>query len=215
MTIRHHLSDDLLMAYSAGELPEAFSLVVATHVSMCDECRSRMEAFDAIGGAVIEEDVVDVATDSLAMCLARIEGLTQFSGHPAPRKRSGVLPAPLTDYVGGGIEAVRWRPLGLGAKQAILRVADKGASVRLLSIPGGVAMPDHGHRGVELTLVLQGAFRDESERFGPGDVEIADDQTEHTPIAEPGETCICLAATQGALRFNSLIPRLAQPFLRI
>ena len=31
MTIRHHLSDPLLMAYSAGQLPEAFSLVVATH----------------------------------------------------------------------------------------------------------------------------------------------------------------------------------------
>ena len=48
MTIRHHLSDPLLMAYSAGQLPEAFSLVVATHVSLCDDCRSRLLAFDAI-----------------------------------------------------------------------------------------------------------------------------------------------------------------------
>ena len=37
MTIRHHLSDQLLMAYAAGQLPEAFNLVVATHVSLCDE----------------------------------------------------------------------------------------------------------------------------------------------------------------------------------
>ncbi|MES2813417.1 MAG: transcriptional regulator, partial [Pseudomonadota bacterium] len=34
MTIRHHLSDQLLMGYAAGQLPEAFSLVVATHVSL-------------------------------------------------------------------------------------------------------------------------------------------------------------------------------------
>ena len=76
-------------------------------------------------------------------------------------------------------------------------------------------MPDHGHRGLELTLVLQGAFRDETDRFGPGDIEIADEAMEHTPIAESGEVCICLAATDAPLRFNAIIPRLAQPFLRI
>ena len=76
-------------------------------------------------------------------------------------------------------------------------------------------MPDHGHRGMELTLVLQGAFRDETDRFGPGDVEIADESLDHTPVAEAGVDCICLAATDARLRFNALIPRLAQPFLRI
>ena len=54
MTIRHHLSDPLLIAYAAGNLPEAFSLVVATHVSMCDDCRARLGAFEAVGGAVVE-----------------------------------------------------------------------------------------------------------------------------------------------------------------
>ena len=29
--IKHHLTDALLMGYSAGSLPEAFNLVVATH----------------------------------------------------------------------------------------------------------------------------------------------------------------------------------------
>ena len=38
--ITHHLTDALLMAYSAGTLPEAFNLAVATHVSMCDACRA-------------------------------------------------------------------------------------------------------------------------------------------------------------------------------
>ncbi|MBZ0123133.1 MAG: transcriptional regulator, partial [Roseovarius sp.] len=52
--IRHHLTDALLMAYSAGTLPEAFSLTVAAHVSMCDECRARLGSFDSVGGALIE-----------------------------------------------------------------------------------------------------------------------------------------------------------------
>ncbi len=214
MTIRHHLSEEILMAYSAGDLPEAFALVVASHVSLCDECRSRAEAFDALGGAVVEDTLADMAADSLAACMARISTIPQANGR-APRRGDGVLPAPLIDYVGSGLAAVKWRPLGLGAKQAILRTSDTGASVRLLAIPGGVAMPDHGHSGLELTLVLQGAFRDEEARFGRGDIEMADASVAHTPVAEAGQTCICLAATSGPLKFNALLPRLAQSFFRI
>ena len=59
MTIKHHLSDDLLMAYSAGDLPEAFNLVIATHVSLCDECRARMFELDAVGGELLESTDVD------------------------------------------------------------------------------------------------------------------------------------------------------------
>jgi len=76
-------------------------------------------------------------------------------------------------------------------------------------------VPDHGHRGTELTLVLQGAFRDEVDRFARGDIEIATEELEHTPVAEAGEPCICLAATDAPLRFNSLVPRMLQPLLRI
>lgn len=202
------------MAYSAGDLPEAFNLVVATHVSLCDECRARMASFDALGGAVLDMgDVAEMSDASLAACLDRIDGLSQATAR-SPLRGAGVFPAPLADYIGGGLEKVKWRPLGMGVKQAILPTG-KDASARLLFIPGGQAVPDHGHRGLELTLVLQGAFRDEKARFGPGDIEIADEATEHTPVAEEGEVCICLAATDGPLRFNAIIPRLAQPFLRI
>ena len=213
MTIRHHLTDTLLMAYSAGALPEAFALIAATHISMCDECRARSEAFDTLGGAVVQATVADMAEGSLAACMARID--TMPPPRAAPRRRDGILPAPLVDYVGGGLGSVKWRSVGLGAKQAILRTSDEGATVRLLAIPAGVAMPDHSHRGIELTLVLQGAFRDQTDRFGVGDVEVADDSLEHTPVAEAGQTCICLAATEGPLRFKTLLPRLAQPFFRI
>nr|HMS95514.1 ChrR family anti-sigma-E factor [Tabrizicola sp.] len=108
----------------------------------------------------------------------------------------------------------RWRRVGGGVRQAILPTG-RDATARLLVIPAGTAVPDHGHRGTELTLVLQGAFADESARFGRGDVEIADEAVEHTPVALAGEACICLAATDAPLRFLGLIPRLAQPFLRI
>ena len=216
--ITHHLSDKLLMAYSAGALPEAFNLAVATHIALCDECRARLASFDAVGGAVLEAAADDAGvameTGALATTLARIK-----SAKPSPRlqsveAREGCLPAPLRDYVGGDLAQVQWRNLGGGVRQAILPTSQE-ASARLLYIPAGAAVPDHGHRGMELTLVLQGAFADEDARFGRGDIEIADEATHHQPVAEAGADCICLAVTDAPLKFRGLLPRLAQPFLGI
>ncbi|MEL7131794.1 MAG: transcriptional regulator, partial [Pseudomonadota bacterium] len=53
--ITHHLTDEFLMAYAAGTLPEAFNLMVATHVSLCDECRAVVESYNALGGEVLEQ----------------------------------------------------------------------------------------------------------------------------------------------------------------
>ncbi|WP_334191252.1 ChrR family anti-sigma-E factor [Pararhodobacter sp.] len=212
--IRHHLSDALLTGYAAGTLPEAFSLLVATHVSLCDECRARLAALDAVGGALLDrQEAVPMAEGALTATLARISG-TRPDARPQSRPQPGLFPEPLRAYVGGDAEAVRWRPVGGGVRQAILPTAS-GASARLLYIPAGTAVPDHGHHGTELTLVLQGAFRDETDRFARGDVETADEALEHTPIAEAGDPCICLAVTDAPLRFNGLIPRMLQPFLKI
>ena len=76
-------------------------------------------------------------------------------------------------------------------------------------------MPDHGHNGMELTLVLQGAFSDEDGYFARGDIEIAHEDVDHMPVADISQDCICLAVTDAPLRFKGLLPRLAQPFLRI
>lgn len=209
--VRHHLSEDLLTAYAAGALPEAFALVVATHLSMCDECRATAESLDGIGGTLIE------GLDGAAMDAGALEAvLGRLDDAPATpiRVERGVLPAPVRAYIGGDLDAVKWKSVGMGVKQAVLKTSDS-ASARLLYIPAGAAMPEHSHRGMELTLVLQGAFEDDSDRFGPGDVEIADDEVDHTPVADVGADCICLAATEGKLRFKSWIPRLAQPFIGI
>jgi putative transcriptional regulator len=215
MAIRHHIPDRLLMAYSAGQLPEAFALVVAAHVSVCDDCRARLGCFAAIGGAVVaRSEAVPMREGSLEALMARLDaGPPPPVARPAPRPR-GLFPGPLRDYVGGDLEAVRWRPVGMGMRQAILPTG-REATVRLLHIPAGVPIPDHGHRGLELTMVLKGALRDAIDRFGPGDVEVAGCDLQHSPVAEPGEDCICLAATDAPLRFSGLVPRLAQRFLRI
>lgn len=215
--IKHHLSDAVLMAYSAGTLPEAFNLMVASHISLCDNCRAQAESFDALGGEILENtngaEEVALDTSSFEATMALITG-GPVDAAPVQTFRGSVLPKPLRDYVGGDLDAIRWKPVGMGVKQAILPTS-KDATARLLLIPAGTAMPDHGHRGTEMTLVLKGAFQDEDDYFARGDVEIADSDLHHTPVADIHEDCICLAVTDAPLHFDGLIPKIAQRFLRI
>jgi putative transcriptional regulator len=210
-SIKHHLDEATLLAYAAGTLPEAFNLIVATHLSLCDTCRADAGAYDALGGALLEEGNAEMADESLAEVLAALDDAPA----PAPkREANGDLPAPLHSYVGGDLSSVRWRPVGMGVKQAILRTS-KGATARLLCIPAGAAMPDHGHHGTEMTLVLKGAFQDADDYFARGDIEVAGKDVQHIPVADIHEDCICLAVTDAPLRFNGILPRIWQKFARI
>lgn len=208
--ISHHISEPLLLAYASGALAHPFSLVVATHVSMCDECRARLGAHQSAGGAVMESgDSAQLSGDLKSRVMAAIEDAPELA--PAP-KADGIYPGPLVEAFKG--KNPKWRSLGMGNKQSIISAGPEG-SVRLLRIAAGQAMPDHGHNGMEMTLVLQGAFADDTGRFGVGDVEIADSDLVHTPVAEAGEDCICLAASDASLRFHSFLPNVLQPLFRI
>ncbi|MBY4893933.1 ChrR family anti-sigma-E factor [Rhodobacteraceae bacterium N5(2021)] len=213
MTDTHHsVPDDMLMGYASGSLAKAFDLVLATHVSLSDDARARLETFEALGGAVLcDMEAVEVADDSLEQTMAKIRGAAPIE---RPTPSTGTFPVPLQAFVGGDEEAVRWRSIGGGVKQCVLHSDDQGTA-RLLLIPAGKAMPQHSHHGTEMTLVLKGAFRDEDGVFARGDLEVADSETNHQPIAEPGEDCICLVATNAKLKFQGLLPRIAQPFVGI
>ena len=218
MAVTHPIGDELLMGYAAGRLPEAFDLMVATAVSLDDDARVRLAGYEELGGALLaHEQVAPLRDDSFDAVMDRIL-------HTAPEatvaeevrtpRTDPVLPAPLRDAVGGDLADVRWKPVGMGVRQAMICDGEGGAA-RLLSIPAGQAMPDHGHSGIELTLVLKGAFLDGDDRYARGDLEVADDDVEHMPVADLGEDCICLVVTEAPLRFRGLLPRLAQRFLNI
>lgn len=208
--INHHTPDAMLAAYAAGTLPHPFAVVVASHVSLCPQCRAALEAHQHVGGVVLEE------TESVAVSTGlKNDILSQLDAPYTPEPvydRAGIFPGPVIEAMKN--RAPRWKKLGMGVRQDILTSSENG-SVRLLYIPPGQAVPDHSHNGLELTLVLQGSFSDETGRFGVGDLEVADEALEHTPTADKGEACICLAATDARLRFRSLVPRLLQPLFRI
>lgn len=206
----HHVTEPVMAAYVAGQLPHAYAMVVASHIELCDSCRAMMEAHAILGGTLIEDGPQTAVTTSLKSDLmAQLDSTEPFPKAPTT---SSAFPSPVMRALKG--QPPRWRPLGGGIRQSVLYRRPEG-TVRLLYIPGGTAVPEHGHGGLELTLVLQGAFEDETGIYNAGDLEISDGTLEHQPIALPGPACICLAATDEPLSFKTLLPRLLQPLLRI
>ena len=53
--IHHHPDDALLLAQAAGRLGSGHSLLVASHLENCAECRERVRALEAVGGSMLEE----------------------------------------------------------------------------------------------------------------------------------------------------------------
>ncbi len=218
MTQSHHISDELLMAYEAGSLAEGWSLAVATHLAFCPECRARAHTASAVGGALLDTlETSPVAASSFDQVMAMIDAPQDLTETitPSTERITGTVPSPLRAYVGADLDAISWKRIGTAGHQALIPTGDSETSVRLLRIPAGSPVPEHGHRGLELTVILRGTLVDGDERFGVGEIEEADSDLEHTPCAGEGEECICLAVTDAPLKFRSLVVRLAQPFLGI
>ena len=100
-----------------------------------------------------------------------------------------------------------WRWLGPGVWDHPLPLTGAG-KLRLLKVAPGRGVPEHGHGGAELTLVLRGSFHDETGRYARGDVADLDETIEHQPVADPGASdCICLVASETPERFRGLLAR--------
>ena len=110
--ITHHIPDELLIAYAAGNLTKAFSLVVAAHVSMCDECRARLGAHEALGGALLDDmPVTEVSSDLKGRLFDALDDPVALEQR---YDRSGIFPAPVMEALGG--LPPKWKPLGLGVR---------------------------------------------------------------------------------------------------
>ncbi|MBB4285266.1 ChrR family anti-sigma-E factor [Roseospira goensis] len=226
MTVKHHPSEALLIAYAAGHLGEGLSLLVATHLTLCPHCRAAVAEAEAVGGAMMDTVApVAMGADALSV-LGRLDRPEAGAGAPPPvtRRRPAssparaapqgiALPAPLRGYV-QDLSAARWQWVSPGVRQLDLMHRPKGRdTAKLLRIAPGRVLPEHGHTGLELTVVLQGSFTDEQGRFTRGDLAELDSDVNHQPIADSGEECICIIGTEAPLRFSGLVPRMVAPML--
>jgi putative transcriptional regulator len=220
MTICRHLSDETLLRLAAGTLDPGLALVARAHLESCPECRAALAAFEEIGGAFLDEmEAAPIAAGALALALAAIEAEEgapslppRAAAAPPPAAVDGiVLPAPLSGFAVG---PRRWVAPGVHSRR--LAVPEAGATrVAVIELAPGVAVPEHSHEGVEMTLVLRGSYSDGLGRCRQGDVMEADEEIAHSSRVDSNESCICLVAFTGRARPRSLLARLYQSVIDI
>ncbi|WP_372748376.1 ChrR family anti-sigma-E factor [Litorivivens sp.] len=222
MKFEHHLQAETLLAYAAGSLPAAMALVVSCHTEVCEQCRRELRLAESLGGKMLDsleaKPLSAAARDNILSLLD--EAPAQSEPTPAAKSpqqplRDGVLlPTALKNLLQiDSYSQLRWRKMAPGIEKFELPLKE-GRSF-MLRIGAGLAMPVHSHTASELTLIMQGGYRDKLGDFHVGDIADLDGSTEHQPEAFEDESCICLAGMDGGLKFKALLPTLMKPFMRL
>lgn len=212
MTPVHHPVTATLMAYAGGTLAPGIAAAVSAHVRCCADCRAELPLLEMVGAVLLE--------DIAAMPLT---GRFAVPGQPVCACKAAAVAARLTPahqdlramvrrFTGPEIERIPWRRLVPGVRQFQVLLPGGGAgSLRFFKLGPGQQIPEHGHRGAEVTFVMTGAYQDCAGRFGPGDLADLDGETVHAPVADHNEGCICLAATENPRQYKSPLPRKLRP----
>lgn len=218
----YFLEEGWYLDHAAGAaITPGQDMLLRSHLEISVPARAHAASMARIGGALLEslDDAADLAfdADDIFALDATFEA-ARPKPEPAAVATAGeaalpdCLPDVLRDFIDREGIALRWEFLGPGLGKAMLWHSEADERLWLLRARPGVAIPQHGHRGTELTLVLQGSFLDGEQRYERGDVEEADPEVEHDIKIGEGEECICLALTQGKLRFDDPLLRILQVF---
>lgn len=209
---QHHPDSHSLMEYSAGNLSDPHALCIRLHLDQCPHCRSRVDMLDSLGAVMMEQQTsVDVSEGMFDRILGAID--QQPEAPPAPKKPVG---NPLERLLGSDINTLPWkRQL---ADVSVLDITHMFPSqpeqVVLQKLAAGGKAPVHTHRGIETTIVLQGAFSDHKGVFKQWDFVVLDQSDEHKPVALEGDDCITLSVLSAPVKLTGTFTRLLNPFIR-
>ena len=222
MSATHHPSDALILAYGAGTLDEAAALLVASHMALCQRCRTVAEEVDAIGGALLEGLApTSLAEGALEATLAQLDAMP---AEARPTVRQSVLsdptladiPMPLRGYLAGGLDGLTWWPLRPGLRQAKLLSVAGGSTARLFphrAGGGGSAARPRRQRvypGAARCLCRRARpFRSRAMSARPTRRSCTD------AVAECDGPCLSLIVTDAPIRPTGLVGRLLQLFLPV
>jgi putative transcriptional regulator len=219
MNPRHHLNPGLLLAYAGGAASDAEGLMAATHLTFCASCRADLTAQERCAGAFLEEAADAPVPDALlAATLAKLDDAVPVpSGSPAGKPATGEkvgtgdvtgwkfgrdrlsIPQVLRERLQrGGVSGLSF--LAPGIKSLDLPTSSPGVRLRLMRLAPGLTVPAHGHAGNEYTLVLTGAFQDDtSRRYAAGDLCVREAGESHLQHVEGAGPCFALQLNQGPL----------------
>jgi putative transcriptional regulator len=209
--IREHIDtvDALMAYYVAGALPKPVRVLVEAHMEMRDTNRSYLRDLEILAGNALERLEPQPLSDR-QHCLDAIFASPGFPDTPMvtrTREKSSIIPEAIFNYVGLEENEIPWRTKLPGFKEFVFGNLD-GCEVSFFWLRPGRAVPAHTHKGVEIFLVLDGAFNDRRGRFARGDISVADDTVDHRPVAEKDRPCIGFSVVDQPLKLTGSLTQL-------
>jgi len=157
--IKTHPTALMLRAFAADELPLPLAVGVSAHCELCPDCAARVkECEEELAREHLMPDEPDEALPPGFD--AMLAGILQQPAPPVSTRERHGLSAPELRVAGQSYRLPRvlarhhdprWRHLG-AIRQHNLPLDEMGARASLLHIEAGGRIPEHTHKGYELTL---------------------------------------------------------------
>jgi putative transcriptional regulator len=211
---KYHPELDLLTEHAAGNLPLAQAACVSAHMNYCEQCRRTSGQLQDLGAVLFDalpgEPVGDAQLEAV---LARLDDEPPLSY--ARSSSSTGTPAILQRLMSGNFTELSWKKITRSLRISYLKTGDPNFEFALYHIKAGGRIPEHTHRGSEMTLVLEGGFSDADGSYHKGDFILREPTDVHAPTAVQSEDCICLAVLDAPLKFTGWKYRWMNPLLQL
>jgi putative transcriptional regulator len=186
--------DFLISQYVAGSLPRAAHVLLGSHLQMRKPNARLVDALQRLAGDGLDDMSCEgtLSREFRDRAISEIVRSDPPEWSALPQQEGDQLPALLRGYTGIDLTSIPWRQKLPGLREHVIeRSPDLEAS--LLWARPGRALPNHGHHGLELTLVIEGEFRDHRGNFTHGDISVADETLDHRPVAGSSGPCVCFS----------------------
>lgn len=228
--ISYHPDSRFLTDFATANLPLAEAVCVSAHLEFCGKCRAHVQQLTDIGGHMLSRlQPETVSAGSFDSLMARVgaqgapAACEQVSAAPlaavdadqeSARPLAGAfLPRSVRRLSSGSLDKLRWVQLGKALRVAPLQVSDATRETAIYDIRAGGRMPEHEHRGEEITVLLQGSFSDADGSYTRGDFVVRHAGEAHQPTATQDMDCICLVCLERPVRPRGLLYRMLEPLV--
>ncbi len=234
--ISYHPDSRFLTDFASANLPLSEAVCVSAHLEFCGKCRAHVQQLADIGGHLLSRLQPEaLEQDSFERLMGRIDAQEaagekagaavesydvgmkpdSLSRTDAPRGAAGVsLPRALRRLTQGGVQNLRWVQLGKALRVAPLHIDEDVRETAIYDIKAGGRMPEHEHRGEEITVLLRGSFSDAEGSYTRGDFVVRNAGEAHQPTATQDMDCLCLVSLERPVRPCAWLYRLLEPFVQ-